>query len=1355
MHPHNESRANTYEGRLPDLKLEKRYVELKEMSSLTSILENSSSGSTIGTETLRSPPTSDGPADILQPLKSAFAITPASTTVDPVMWLTEYADRIDQHQAAIEAASAFEEMWRASNTKVLEDCIEMKEKIEQHVEKFQGNVPINRQKEHLETLRADFKAQQEAKRVAAVNVIKAKEELRLAEEKYRKATIHARRVRQQSTITEDDLKEREILVVKLTEELPRVLGHCESLVRDASRKAELIDALKEYCERATRFLQSTMDPQSAFLRMVERLRALIVHSSENGVVYNKNALNRAIHLVRCVWDQGALPREVSTLGSCIAAPDGGTRRKFANTGNATHVYFHAGVELHNVPERHVEQAFRVTNCLRYLRQHHNSSTPYFITEITKRNEVSPSATILRLVHSGAYLQRIFQTAEEAATSAPVPMEGSDDELVALDMESEGENEEYHVGKTLVNTFLDDARWKRIKCAHKLHEIGISSDADNTAQGLEVEYSATGGLDGAPAQEGSQGSLKNSSGREGLGTSPGGNGRQHNSGTASAPSTTDFSALRKLYDNEVMKAIQGVDFSSIRSLSLKQMLEYRLVRPGPIHIMYRGVVVTEGVFLPNGNFRAFGEEYETPSGMAMQCIRRKLNPDLQSISGYVAVHQNGSSLASIRNKFLNAVKKYCGEDTQGSYEVYEDPPDFEKVPTNNFKFSLFEKEIQNKNITIKQLIDSELLTPGPITIFYHKKSVEAGTLLKDGTFEYAGNVWQTPSSVALYVARKVNPDIKTLNGYSAIRRKGVKLETYRKAFVKKLKEAHSKKRTVQETSEEIEKEETVGTEGPAEDVKNSVLKAETETMHRRKGGKGGSLSPRGKGSLTSRGKGSLTPRNKAPLSPRVKGKASTEPARVTRKKTRSPGKMESGCGSGDNGALQYWLFLGGKLALDRESLIEIWMNDDRSGKTHSWHRAKINHQCGKYEYKYHFIADSNKRSYVLNVLHHLWRHVKESELVVSRTGRVRKRPQRFESMPNLPQLASSKRKLKDEPGQPVEKKRRFEAYSRPTYLIEDHDDVGERGSSNSSDSDEESGEGGLEDTFVSNKSHVACMQAAGVVCKAVDDIMSLASPVGKVFCLVRPPGHHVGRYGRTSGCCSHGFCLVNNVAIGVMKAKVDHGCKRVAVVDFDVHFGNGTYEIFEEDDDTLFISVHKADTGEGDVFFGSDLPGVDDVSRQNICISIDGGIQKPNHRGGRQNFTEAFQKTVFPALVNFDPEIIFLSSGFDGHMDDPLGGHLGLRQKDFKELTEHIVRIAERPGGSCNGRIVSVLEGGYDANRKNGSLQKCVNAHVKALCIPSSREENAAGGSGGQDAGTSKGTTSGTSGIEKTSFIRCV
>ena len=93
-----------------------------------------------------------------------------------------------------------------------------------------------------------------------------------------------------------------------------------------------------------------------------------------------------------------------------------------------------------------------------------------------------------------------------------------------------------------------------------------------------------------------------------------------------------------------------------------------------------------------------------------------------------------------------------------YEVYEDPPDFEKVPTNNFKFSLFEKEIQNRNITIKQLIDSELLMPGPITIFYHKKTVEAGTLLKEGTFEYAGNVWQTPSSVALYVARKVNPDI---------------------------------------------------------------------------------------------------------------------------------------------------------------------------------------------------------------------------------------------------------------------------------------------------------------------------------------------------------------------------------------------------------------------------------------------------------------------------------------------------------------------------------------------------------------------------------------------------------------------
>ena len=119
---------------------------------------------------IRDSSTTTGAPDILQPLKNAFAINPASTTVDPVMWLTEYADRIDQHQAAIEAASSFETMWRASNEKVLKDCVDMKEKIEKHIESSQGNVPVKKHKEQLETLRKSFKAQQAAKRIAAENL---------------------------------------------------------------------------------------------------------------------------------------------------------------------------------------------------------------------------------------------------------------------------------------------------------------------------------------------------------------------------------------------------------------------------------------------------------------------------------------------------------------------------------------------------------------------------------------------------------------------------------------------------------------------------------------------------------------------------------------------------------------------------------------------------------------------------------------------------------------------------------------------------------------------------------------------------------------------------------------------------------------------------------------------------------------------------------------------------------------------------------------------------------------------------------------------------------------------------------
>jgi acetoin utilization deacetylase AcuC-like enzyme len=175
-----------------------------------------------------------------------------------------------------------------------------------------------------------------------------------------------------------------------------------------------------------------------------------------------------------------------------------------------------------------------------------------------------------------------------------------------------------------------------------------------------------------------------------------------------------------------------------------------------------------------------------------------------------------------------------------------------------------------------------------------------------------------------------------------------------------------------------------------------------------------------------------------------------------------------------------------------------------------------------------------------------------------------------------------------------------------------------------------------------------------------------------FCLVRPPGHHVGRFGRTGGCCSHGFCLLNNVAIGATKARVDYGCKKIAIIDFDVHFGNGTYEIFRNDKDTLFVSVHMTGDGEGNIFFGANLPGVNEINHidNNICVSIDGGKQSK----GRKRFSGAFLGTVLPALKKFNPELILISAGFDGHRDDPLGGHLGKYIIFIQLTTNQVVKL---------------------------------------------------------------------------------
>ncbi len=214
---------------------------------------------------------------------------------------------------------------------------------------------------------------------------------------------------------------------------------------------------------------------------------------------------------------------------------------------------------------------------------------------------------------------------------------------------------------------------------------------------------------------------------------------------------------------------------------------------------------------------------------------------------------------------------------------------------------------------------------------------------------------------------------------------------------------------------------------------------------------------------------------------------------------------------------------------------------------------------------------------------------------------------------------------------------------------------------------------------------AAMRAAGSVCAAVDEVMSRAAK--NVFCGVRPPGHHTETK-RTSG-----FCFLNNVAIGVRHLQKNYSLKRIAVIDFDVHHGNGTQEILEKDDNVFFASIHQA--------FIFPKTGKYSISENRTVVNI----PVVSSLSGKL-IAETFTARIIPLLTAFEPEFIFISAGFDAHRNDPLGG-LKLDYDDFVTITQDIIKTAD---DFCDGRIVSVLEGGYDPR----SLANAAAVHILEL-----------------------------------------
>jgi acetoin utilization deacetylase AcuC-like enzyme len=224
-----------------------------------------------------------------------------------------------------------------------------------------------------------------------------------------------------------------------------------------------------------------------------------------------------------------------------------------------------------------------------------------------------------------------------------------------------------------------------------------------------------------------------------------------------------------------------------------------------------------------------------------------------------------------------------------------------------------------------------------------------------------------------------------------------------------------------------------------------------------------------------------------------------------------------------------------------------------------------------------------------------------------------------------------------------------------------------------------------DTHLNNGSIDAALRASGGLCFAVDQLLS--NKAQRAFCVVRPPGHH------SEPEHAMGFCLLNHVAIGALHALENPAIKRVAIIDFDVHHGNGTQAIFEQNPDVMFVSSHQMPL----------YPGTGQIEETG-CGNI---LNLPLAAGdGSEAFRKSWSRLGLPAIHSFEPDLILISAGFDAHERDPLA-QIELQDADYRWITEEICDLSN---DSCNGRVASILEGGYDLQ----ALASAGRAHAEGL-----------------------------------------
>jgi len=226
-----------------------------------------------------------------------------------------------------------------------------------------------------------------------------------------------------------------------------------------------------------------------------------------------------------------------------------------------------------------------------------------------------------------------------------------------------------------------------------------------------------------------------------------------------------------------------------------------------------------------------------------------------------------------------------------------------------------------------------------------------------------------------------------------------------------------------------------------------------------------------------------------------------------------------------------------------------------------------------------------------------------------------------------------------------------------------------------------------DTYTSPESHEVALLAAGAAVDAVDRVMSESHRTA--FAMVRPPGHHAER------ARAMGFCLYNSIAIGAAHARA-HGARKVAIVDYDVHHGNGTQHIFEADPHVLYVSTHQYPYYPGTGAAGEIGREAGEGFTVNLPLEV-GAVD--------EDFRVAFDEVIVPVLLQFEPDLLMISAGFDAHERDPLAG-MRLTTPAFGAMTMTLRKVAEE---CCRGRVVAVTEGGYDLQALAASLDATIEA----------------------------------------------